>query len=100
MKKLREKIRELLPKMYFLDKKILTNIAERLNEFSEIELEKIYQQLSMVDEKTIDHFDKILQKNPRFFEQARISSMKEREKEDSLKNKKELENTLEELMSI
>lgn len=79
MKEIKAKIRELLPKMHFLDKEMLVALENMLEDFSLPELEKIYNQLKEVNEKTIDHFDKILQKNPRFFEQAQSFFMKKKE---------------------
>ena len=97
---LKTKIRELLPKMHFLDKKVLDGISENLEIFSLEELGKIHKQLQEVDEKTIEYFDKVLQKNPRFFEQARIFLMKKREEKANKDDKQELLNLLDELTTI
>jgi len=100
MKDLKIKIRELLPKMHFLDKVVLKNIESNLDSFGETELQNVYELLRETNEKTINHFDVVLQQNPRFFEQAKGFLMKKKEERVNIKDKAELVATLNKLRTI
>ena len=88
MENLKSEIRGLAKKSMFLNKETLEKIISMIDNFSESELKNILDLLKKSYEKTIEHLEKELQKNPKLFEQAKAFAL---HKKENLTHTKELE---------
>lgn len=91
MESLVSKIRALLPKMHFLDQEVLKNIESSLDQFSQEKLERLYEMLSDVHQKTMNHFETLLKNDPRFFEHAKLFMLQKKESASQSEDQAELQ---------